>query len=1481
MVVVALCVGCPSRAPLHGLVSLTGSEDERNANEGGEGLGGDGPGSTPFVSVVVAAPLARGGQALPVTLVLRDEDGIDGAEVRVMRTVDDAIGDAAELPTEGGDVTVVLPELDVAPAFLRVVATDRRGYRTIVDSNDFIIDATPPTLRRAMLPLRALGGGELRVAYEASDNIALGNGQFALATSAGVLASAEAAPLVAMGELVFSLPATDVAAVTLRGRFSDAAGNSVTLGGDDDLTVDATPPSAPLVTWTTPSPSAADTVDFQVTGCEALVQVAASIGTTPPASGFAPCAGVHSLPLPAIDGTYTLHVWALDDLGQLSVASSPHDHVRDATPPVLALTVPAAVQTASSVDALYVATDDHFGASPIAFALSLDGGTTYASLGAATPNTGAFTFSSGATASTTASLRLTATDVAGNSATLTAPLVIDGGAPLLTVIAEDTRPSAADYAPPPTFTSPVARVSLMAQDADSAIAAVCLKSSPGAAPPAPAANDACWIDVANPVLAVAGTAQPNGVNVELDYRYGFAKGFTYRIYGWVRDASGRSSLNTASSLLVDYVPLRYDPGTPPAVTNVFAMNSDAPSWPLQPTALTAATGDTVTIKWHATFPNNAAPAVGKISLYYTEDDLSYTPIAVDLPNAATGGCSLTLPDANGAGDTSDSYTGCFVWQQSSAASPQAWANKPGTYYTVRVVATDDKGISTARGTVPPLNALTGGTTGLQFLAGNTDPGIGGNALSTVFNTSAGETSCMSGLFAMSSRGVLYFVDRDNGLVRVDPNTAGSELLVRNAAASAGDGGDARLATTNTPTRVYLDSSDRIYLVEYRRLRRIEVDAAGNPTTISTILGGGAINSGSMLVSGMDPASLLWNCVDCAVTILPNDDVVTSLNPSQTPSTIFRVLRLQQSPAPFLEVITPTGSGLVVGAAPGTGVTNPISECHVDLLGVEFDPLTSATVGVYLRGGAYAGETTSCSGIGYGIIELDAAGATKPPAFSFPPAYNATSYCMLQNGADGRMYWWSSNGQAGLHRYSRGAGWAKLAGQSSGSFDYSNCADGTDAIACRLNLKSFYVDALGAPYTSAEGMLRTIDDAGKMVTLYGESEFYGDSTGANPDTPSLSARIARLEQAFLWRDGTNDRLVMGDLGNLRIREAVVGGLISTLAGNGAPGSTGANPSVAYGQPTNFTVSFPLAVDARNGDVFTTYDGSKGGVTRLDRSTGNWSRVIGCGAPNCGTAPVWSAPDGSPGASLRFLETPAVMGISKPYYPSNVGIFSAAGRNMLGYVVGYIDNNQGPGASIFRDYSLKLFDMDNNYAVTTIVQTQLGAAVLPPLPTGANRSTTNLGYYQSYYTSRPQTIFDTVNKRLLWARGRSLNIRTIAALPLDLGLAGPGFGDAPITDFVGGTGLPQYYTSFAYRQVAGTDYVYYCMTPYPGQPPAATDFKIHVRNLSNGMAMQLPWPISSVQCRGITLTWDPTRNALVFPYQRNGLWGVAEYVNPPVN
>src|SRR5262249_33895244 len=154
-------------------------------------------------------------------------------------------------------------------------------------------------------------------------------------------------------------------------------------------------------------------------------------------------------------------------------------------------------------------------------------------------------------------------------------------------------------------------------------------------------------------------------------------------------------------------------------------------------------------------------------------DSPSTVIVQDLEDVASTGCTLEAPDVDDNPASAD-FTGCYVWNPATA---------PQGYFSIRVVATDAKGISTVGATMPPLNAAPGGT-GIGFLAGNTDPAIGGSASSTYFNTQPSrgtgtpDTSVWPGTLAVSSRGAVYFLDLDHGLVRIDPNTGNSQLVLR-------------------------------------------------------------------------------------------------------------------------------------------------------------------------------------------------------------------------------------------------------------------------------------------------------------------------------------------------------------------------------------------------------------------------------------------------------------------------------------------------------------------------------------------------------------------------------------------------------------------------------------------------------------------------------------------------------------------------------
>jgi hypothetical protein len=1326
----------------------------------------------------------------------------------------------------------------------------------------YVLDRMPPTLSVSSPASASIWGpsSPLSIVYSASDaNFGATPISIALAPSGGT--GALAAPVFTANDGLYLATtgdeSTSVAAVSVRAE--DLAGNATTVVVL--YIVDADIPTAPSPQWSSGGPSTSPSLSFTIsTGpsgeCEPSSEreVAWALEPDTPTSGFFPCDAPVAVTVPA-EGTHLLYVFLRNTQnGFVSSPSAAHTYIYDVTAPALGVSAPVdglSLRANELASVIYTSSDPHFASQPLSFSLSLNGGGTV-DLGVAN-NTGSFSFVAPSGPTGPATLTVRSTDAAGNFVEATRSVLLDGSAPQVIAFHVEGLGAPTGYDPTPERAQPVAPFHLRASDDVSALTHFCIKRTAGQTAPAPPQqDDECWISFSHPSVSASVEVSPPAIEIaDYDVRYGFTRGFTYRLYAWVRDAAQRISTNSAT-VTVDQVPLKYEPGTAPIVTNVFASVSTEPDWPLPPSETSVGPSGALNIRWDVSFPNNTMdPSTGIVDLYYTEDDVSYQLIALDVGNGANG-CAPSWAPPNMA--TPPNTTGCYRW---------ASANMPSGAFSIRVAATDSRQITTSRNVVPPLNAIDTSGVGIAFLAGNTDPGIGGSALSTVFNTQSGEAICVPGLMAIDSRGVFYYSDRDNGLLRVSPRTGNTELLLPySPSGSTGDGGHYSSATTRGIERVQVDLLDNVYVAELDRLRRINVNAQGEPTTIETVLGGGGLSAATGGTGPFSATAINWQCRACPIAPLANGDFYTMINTGSSPGGNLRILRYSRASA-TVEAI-PVDS---TAYAP-LGGTTTIGSCPLSVKAVAFDPAGNGAV-------AFTTTTTAgtCPALGSVLVNVSATGAAVGPIAA---PYSASA-CLIESASDGAVRMWNGSGSGSVFRYRPVTNdWEKELG--SATYTGTNCADGSAALSCSSTVRGLTTDTEGRLYWAAAGQIRTLDEDGKVVTIYGENEYYGDSTLPLPNTPSLSARIGRSESIALWRDMSGEHITIIDSGNLRVREADVGGNIRSLAGNGTVASTPAtNPSPAYAQPVPFVSITSFGVDVRNGDIYLGYDGSKRGILKLVRTpTLEWLRVIGCGAGTCGTSPIYNAPDGEIGANLSFPTSMAQQRI--------IGIFDRYLLYMAGHLV-----THGPGVNSFQDYSIKAFDLDDNYRLfTTLAQSQLGPGYPadPPL-TEANimtaGTTRSLGWVGMFSTSshdlRPESIYDPVAQRLIYPRsGRNATNRSIASLPFVIGPSGgTNLGDAPIADY---HEISRRYSSFALRRHGANEYLYYCTHGPASGTALPDDYRLFVKNMtSNSSPVQLPWAIANLQCRGQSLIWDATRQSLVFPYQRNGLWGVAEYRNPP--
>lgn len=78
----------------------------------------------------------------------------------------------------------------------------------------------------------------------------------------------------------------------------------------------------------------------------------------------------------------------------------------------------------------------------------------------------------------------------------------------------------------------------------------------------------------------------------------------------------------------------------------------------------------------------------------------------------------------------------------------------------------------------------------------------------------------------------------------------------------------------------------------------------------------------------------------------------------------------------------------------------------------------------------------------------------------------------------------------------------------------------------------------------------------------------------------------------------------------------------------------------------------------------------------------------------------------------------------------------------------------------------------------------------------------------------------------------------------------------------------FVSYDFYKGATEDFVFYC----------STSGNLYKRNITTNVETALTLPISSMKCSSGSLFYHSARNSLIFAYQQNGLYGIAEYLNP---
>lgn len=1037
-----------------------------------------------------------------------------------------------------------------------------------------------------------------------------------------------------------------------------------------------------------------------------------------------------------------------------------------------------------------------FGAGPITLELSADEGNSWTVLGAGLDNSGSYSWAVPAGADGgTYRLRISAVDFLGTKVAdgSSANFYIDSQPPTLAAGAMTINGGAT------SATLNYVRLALRASDTVSPITHFCFKNTSAS----PTATDPCWRAVNAPSPGL--TLSQNLVLANFPYVIGFVAG-NYTLYAFTRDTAGNvSTLSGATGTAGrDRASIGYNPPQPPMVINVTATATDTPSHPLVPADLNTPAGSDVVIKWKAT----SAQGFGSspISLYYTTDETNFISIATNLSNSATG-CTLV----------SGTHTGCYRWNGGAPVS---------SYFRVRVAAADTNGMTTFT-SGPPDNVA--GT--FNFLAGNTDPGLGASATAAIFfNDTISASVGDPGSVAVDENGVVYFKDIYRGVLMIRPEDGVQRLLIPTTGTASGDGGPVSAATLKQPMRITLDDKNRLLIFDFDRIRR--VDTSVTPMIVDTFIGGG-----SAAADGVPPSQVLivipgnsyYPYRQMPFFALPNGDFYFQSEGYGAGNGGVQRIRIFHQATGLVTSLTPSGTGTSANAS------QDLSACAIFNPAVRFDVATSALLTLSIvPAGSFNGP---CYPTPNANLDPVTAVATAPHA---PAVYgNGNAAAFRHVGKNGELYLY--------HRYvgeirrfdPATTTWVKIAGSGS----VGSCPDGTLDTACAMEPMDIYVSAQGLLYFMDRGKLRVVDANHQVQTILGQGFAFGD--GGDP----LSARFGGIDSIDQWQSaGAAVNFILNDNSEFRFREFSSGGTIQTLAGNGnnvAPNTTSAASTQGLAATASGRIMDAFTVDPTNGDI---YHSRAYRVSKLLRSTGLWTDLVGDGS----TSYYAAGADGLAGSAINIGPSTGVA----TYLPLVLGFHSSAG--LLVHYQAY-----DAVANALTESFLK------NNALSDGLQSHVAGV------NGHNGSTvcadgtpsTSCGMPASFngisHPTLSRATYDATNGKWIFLVGETKAVRQIAPTPNG--------GSAPNMDTL--TTLTNAATSFAY--VVANSTVYYC----------DTSGRLRKKVLAPVVSdTALAWPAPTVNCVGDVLLWraQSLQNAavpsLVFPFVQNRLSGMVEYLNP---
>lgn len=386
--------------------------------------------TSPAVSIDnLSKSLFRGGES--VTIQFASEDATSGlASVILQYSVDGvSFTDVAAVQGQASHAWL-LPAGSTSQAQFRILAIDAVGLSSQAVTSSFEVDGVAPAA-----PILARTSSS-----PSNHNLVTMNVQCSADTEKILFSEQVVDPSLTDGgwETCPDIKNVSVSGgdgtKTIRAWSRDLAGN-ISAAASISMELDTSPTSAPSVTLTTAILTNNSTLGFALASCAGIDKILFKEDVLAPSPGdpaWIDCSLNQSY-MVAGEGLHSLHVWAKNLAGTVSSTYGTVQMSLDTQPPSLVLSSfhGGLYRGGVSEDVVWTASDVNFGPNPIKLEYSADNGSTWSVMAGATPNASPFGWTLPLLNSAEMILRLTASDLAGNSTSVssTTAFTLDSTSP--------------------------------------------------------------------------------------------------------------------------------------------------------------------------------------------------------------------------------------------------------------------------------------------------------------------------------------------------------------------------------------------------------------------------------------------------------------------------------------------------------------------------------------------------------------------------------------------------------------------------------------------------------------------------------------------------------------------------------------------------------------------------------------------------------------------------------------------------------------------------------------------------------------------------------------------------------------------------------------------------------------------------------------------------------------------------------------------